>query len=215
MQFLPGFRRGSPILGALGIVAIYDLRGQDEVARRPDTLVEGAKWQHTAVPGLGRATMESLNTATEMRQAMVDHYRGFVGDPMKRAGFAAVLSAIAQNDGAQVFHCSEGKDRTGWLAMLLQRLVGVSETDILADFLLTNERMAASSSTLDLARGYFGDRPLDFIRPALIADTAYLEAGMTQLAKDFGDLERYLSAGLGLSDHELDALQRLLVERRR
>jgi protein-tyrosine phosphatase len=201
-----------PVLDTLGIVAIYDLRGPDEIDRRPDTRVAGARWHHTWVPGLSQAAMMSLNTGAEMRQAMIDHYRGFVSDPSKRAGFAVALSTITQNEGAQVFHCSEGKDRTGWLAMLLQRLAGVSETDMIADFLLTNDLMAGSGPSLDLARHYFGDRPLDFFRPAMIADPAYIEAGMNQLAEDYGDIERYLREGLALSDEQLDHLQCLLVE---
>lgn len=202
-----------PVLGTLGIVAVYDLRGQDEIDRRPDTAIDGAKWHHAWVPGLSRAVMASLNTGTEMRQAMIEHYRGFVSDASKRAGFAAALAAIAQHEGVQVFHCSEGKDRTGWLAMLLQRLAGVSEADMIADFLLTNELMEGSGPSLDLARHFFGDRSPDFFRPAMIADPAYLEAGMDQLTRDYGDVEHYLSAGLALSDEQVDNLQRLLVER--
>jgi len=200
------------VLGTLGIVAIYDLRGQDEIDRLPDTPLPGAKWHHTWVPGLSREVMASLDTADQMRQAMVDHYRGFVSDPGKRAGFSTALAAMAQSDGAHVFHCSEGKDRTGWLAMLLQRLVGVSETDIIADFLLTNELMAGNGPSLVLARRHFGDRPLDFFRPAMIADPAYLEAGMSQLVEDYGDVERYLGEGLGLTDDHLVGLRRLLGE---
>jgi protein-tyrosine phosphatase len=199
------------VLGTLGIVAIYDLRGQEEISRRPDAAIEGARWHHTWVPGLGTAAIAALQTPVETQQAMVDHYRGFVRDPAKRAGFAAVLSAITRHDGAQLFHCAEGKDRTGWLTMLLQRLVGVSEDDIVADFLLTNELMSADGPTLAVMREFFGDRPDEFFLPVMIADAVYLEAGMTQLEQDYGDLYGYLCDGLNLSDAQLDKLQRLLV----
>ncbi|WP_377383742.1 tyrosine-protein phosphatase [Prauserella oleivorans] len=198
-------------LGALGIVAVHDLRGRGEIDRRPDTVPAGAIWRHLAVPGLPPDRVRGLRTPSDVRDAMVEHYRGFVSAPHKRAGIGAALAAISAEDGPQVFHCAEGKDRTGWIAMLLQRLAGVSDADIVRDYLLTNERMQATGATLDVARAFFGDRADDFFRPAMIADAAYLEAGTAQLEKDYGDLEGYLRKGLGLSDDQLDRLRSLLV----
>lgn len=200
------------VLSPLGIVGIYDLRGHDEIERLPDSSLAGAQWQHTWVPGLGKSAMAVLQTPAEMKQAMVDHYRGFVNNPAKRAGFAAALAAITRSDGAHVFHCSEGKDRTGWLAMVLQRLAGVSEDDIIADFLLTNELMRAGGPTRKVVEEFLGDRSAEFIRPAMIADVAYLEAGMSELEKDYGDVDSYLCEGLGLSDEQVERLRRLLVD---
>jgi protein-tyrosine phosphatase len=110
-----------------------------------------------------------------------------------------------------VFHCSEGKDRTGWVAILLQCLAGVSDHDILADYLLTNELMRGGGDTRSLARVVFGDMPDDFFAPAMIADTAYLKAGMTQLEADYGTVEGYLLGGLGLSEDHLERLRTLLI----
>jgi protein tyrosine/serine phosphatase len=60
-------------------------------------------------------------------------------------------------------------------------------------------------------REFFGDRPDEFFRPAMIADATYLDAGMTRLEQDYGDLYGYLCDGLSLSDAQVDKLQRLLV----
>ncbi|PWI06185.1 protein-tyrosine-phosphatase [Streptomyces sp. NWU339] len=199
-------------LTPLGIVAIYDLRTAQEVELRPDSELPGATWRHTWVPGLPREVMKALRTAADLREAMLDHYRGFVTDPDKRAGFAAVLSSIANQEGPQLFHCSEGKDRTGWVTMLLQRLVGVAEEDVAADFLLTNDLMRGSNASLEIARQFFGDRPDDFFVPGMIADMAYLEAGTARMETDYGDVEGYLRRGLGLSDEQVERLRRLLLD---
>jgi len=191
----------------LGIRAIHDLRGQREVDLRPDTALQGATWRHTWVPGLSSDTMRSLETSAQMRDAMISHYRGFVHDADKRAGFASLLAGIAEVDGPQVFHCSEGKDRTGWAAMLLQSLVGVSRDDVVTDFLVTNQVMQLTGPTLEVAREFFGDRPDEFFLPAMVADVAYLEAGLEQLEADFGDVETYLRDGLGLDDDQLHRLR--------
>lgn len=198
-------------LGLLNIAMVHDLRSQGEIDRRPDSIPPGATWLHLEVPGMLREAVQALRTPAEVREAMLDHYRGFVCAPRKRAGIAEVLVAISGEDRPQVFHCSEGKDRTGWIAMLLQRLVGVSDDDIVDDYLLTNERIQATGATLENARAFFGDRDDEFFRPIMIADAVYLEAGMAQLEADYGNLEEYLRKGLGLSDDQLNQLHKLLI----
>ncbi|WP_210717280.1 tyrosine-protein phosphatase [Amycolatopsis acididurans] len=198
-------------LGGLGIAAIVDLRGRHEIERRPDSVLAGATWRHAWVPAPGVDLLGALRTAGDVRAAMIQHYREFVSAPRKRAGFAAALAAISDGTAPQLFHCAEGKDRTGWLAMLLQRLAGVSEREIVADYLMTNETMRGRGDSRAMVRIALGDRPDEFFAPALVADAAYLEAGMDQLRADYGDLEKYLSAGLGLSGERLDRLHALLV----
>lgn len=45
--------------------------------------------------------------------------------------------------GASLWHCSLGKDRVGVGTALLQYLLGVSMDDIIADYMLTGEYLAA------------------------------------------------------------------------
>jgi protein tyrosine/serine phosphatase len=45
------------------------------------------------------------------------------------------LEFMAANDGPYVFHCTEGKDRTGFMAALLEGLTGSSLDDITADYM--------------------------------------------------------------------------------
>jgi protein tyrosine/serine phosphatase len=54
------------------------------------------------------------------------------------AFFATGLRAIAEHpEGAVLFHCRLGKDRTGVFAALLLKLAGVADDDIIADYMLT------------------------------------------------------------------------------
>lgn len=196
----------------LGITAVHDLRGPDEIARRPDTPPPGAVWRHHMVPGIARRVAAGFTSAAQTRDAMVEHYRGFVTDPAKRAGFAALLAALSEGRGAQVFHCSEGKDRTGWAAMLLQRLAGVGEDDVMADFRLTDELLLPERDrVIANAQVFFGDRPPEVYFPAVIADPAYLEAGMEQMEACHGGLDGYLHDGLGLTEAQTDRLRALLT----
>jgi protein-tyrosine phosphatase len=57
------------------------------------------------------------------------------------ARFAEVVGVLAEADGCVLFHCAGGKDRTGVLAGLLLRLVGVAVEAVEADYVLSQTRL--------------------------------------------------------------------------
>jgi protein-tyrosine phosphatase len=85
------------------------------------------------------------------------------------------------------------------------------DQDVVADFLMTNTLSTRLEVTLEVARSFFGDKSEDFFAPALQADVAYLEAGITQLEREYGDVEGYLRKALALTDDQLDRLLRLVA----
>jgi protein-tyrosine phosphatase len=54
---------------------------------------------------------------------------------------AAVRAIASAAPGCVVFHCAGGKDRTGLLALVLLTLAGATPEEIIADYLLTYDRM--------------------------------------------------------------------------
>jgi protein-tyrosine phosphatase len=64
--------------------------------------------------------------------------------------FASGLLAMAERPAANVlFHCRLGKDRTGVFAALLLKLLGVSDDDVLRDYMLTSEYEPLARQLLD------------------------------------------------------------------
>lgn len=47
------------------------------------------------------------------------------------------LKELIQHDGPYLIHCTEGKDRTGFVCMVLEALVGASYEDIREDYMIT------------------------------------------------------------------------------
>jgi protein-tyrosine phosphatase len=54
---------------------------------------------------------------------------------------AAVRAIATAAPGCVVFHCAGGKDRTGSLALVLLTLAAATPAEIIADYLLTYDRM--------------------------------------------------------------------------
>ncbi|MGR7000139.1 tyrosine-protein phosphatase [Yinghuangia aomiensis] len=77
---------------------------------------------------------------------MADFYLEMTAD--EHGMFGAVLRRFAAADGTPALvHCSAGKDRTGWTIALLLLALGVSEEDIVAEYLLSDN--AVDLSALD------------------------------------------------------------------
>ena len=64
------------------------------------------------------------------------------------------LRTVAHSDGAVIVHCAAGKDRTGVVVALALDLVGVRREAIIADYLLTEERIDAIIDRLMNTRAY-------------------------------------------------------------
>lgn len=57
--------------------------------------------------------------------------------PEFKAGIIEGLKFMAANEGPYLFHCTEGKDRTGFYGALLNALMGATKEEIVADYMKT------------------------------------------------------------------------------
>lgn len=186
-------------LAGLGLTSIHDLRSADEVAAHPDLDVPGATWRHRDVLGIPMDEVTGLGTLAEAAALMERVYLGFVYEPRARAAFGGLLTAIATEDGPHLFHCTAGKDRTGWAAALLLHVAGVDADTILADYLLSNEYAQASRDRyLTMVATALGDDKVPVYERVLVADADYLATAYAAVAATYGDLDGYLADGLGL-----------------
>lgn len=199
-------------LGRLGITGLLDLRSAVEVETHPEVEVPGAQWHHHEVPGIPLDDLAGLSDDDAAEEVMLRVYRGFVADPGARAAFAGLFRHLAEAEGAQLFHCTAGKDRTGWVAALLLHLAGVDDETILADYLLTNDRSAGTREKhLAMVAEGLGPEKVPVYERVLVADEAFLAAGYVAVETAYGDRATYLREGLGLDDAVLDALRARLT----
>jgi protein-tyrosine phosphatase len=197
-------------LRGLGVRTIVDLRGVNEAAETPhridgtDCRIVGAHIE----PGIGdkirRAVDDGSATPHLMMQFLSDHYREY---PRRCAPGFRTLFATLCDDGHRplVFHCTAGKDRTGFASALLLTLLGVPWETVLEDYLSTNE----------LWTGHIGRYPeLDIdTRAAIIeARTPYLEAAFEVVQADFGGAEAFAERALGLDAAACERLRAELLE---
>ena len=205
----------------LGIETIIDLRGDDERAAHPCKRPEGFSARvlfadgNTAglAPHL-QAAQGSIDNDTA-RARMVDTYAGMPYRPVLVATLRLYLAALAEYDAPSLVHCVAGKDRTGFAVALVHRLLGVHEDDLMQDYLLTNsagkieERIKQGASHI---RAHYGaDMDEDAIRALMSVNPAFLDAALTTVRRDHGDVATYAEAVLNLTPEMREAMVDRLV----
>ncbi len=193
---------------ALGVRRVIDFRGERErlsaACALPGVRVHALSIEPTIVQVLSDllAAGHAL-TAAEVVGHMQDTYRGFVRHNTRR--FREFFSLLLESGEPTVFHCTAGKGRTGFAAALVLHALGATRTQILDDYLLTNQRLkpppgAGMGLAPELARVLWG------------VQVEFLAAAFEAVEKDHGSLDAYLRDALGLGEPEHRQLRALYLQ---
>ncbi|WP_406265341.1 tyrosine-protein phosphatase [Nocardia sp. NBC_00881] len=140
---------GHTALHDLSVSDVHDLRGQREIEHiGADRLPEDVRLTVTPFDSRMAEAPPHEATAQTAFTYMLEVYRMFPALPEANAAILAIAESIVRGDGAVLVHCAAGKDRTGWAIATLLRAVGVTEADVLADFLLSNGAIPALRSLM-------------------------------------------------------------------
>lgn len=199
-------------LNGLNISNVYDLRTPSEIAATPDTLPAGSRYQNIDIIGSTTSgadiTHIAFSSAAEATAMMQETNRAFVSDAGMRGQFAVLFNELASAEGAALFHCTAGKDRTGWTAAVLQSIAGVDDATLMSNYLATNdytaERMAATLAAMP-------PETAAIYAPLLGVDASYLQAGLDEVNTQYGSMDNYLKEGLGLSQETIYVLRGKMV----
>src|SRR6185369_11725319 len=143
---------------------------------------------------------------------MIELYQRFVHGADVRAVFAAAARLVATpSELPLLFHCTAGKDRTGWLAAILLSALGVSRETVMADYLRTTELNATGRDYMITTISARVAEP-EIILPLLEARAEYLEAAFAEADLRYGGMEGYVREGLGLDEAALASLRANLLD---
>ncbi|HET7884167.1 MAG TPA: tyrosine-protein phosphatase [Acetobacteraceae bacterium] len=201
-------------LSGLHLTRDIDLRTPSEIATTPDRVPPGTIYRNVNIYGTPSPPQSGTPTSPQEAAAQfAAQYREFVIDPVQRAGFGTVLIDLAHAGTPVLWHCSAGKDRTGWTSALLQSIAGVAPATIMQDYLATNLYAAARiSAELKAIRATAGDAAAAVLAPTLGVQPGFLQAALDQVTASYGSMQAYLTQGLGLTQADIYVLRAKMVE---
>lgn len=192
-------------LAALGITRAVDFRGADERAAQSYALPGVAQYALSIEPAVVQRMQELLRsghalTPQDTVRLMQDTYRGFVHDNAPR--FAELLQLLLDSNTPLVFHCTAGKDRTGFAAALILLALGVPRSVVMQDYLLTNalyRRPQGLGATVT---------PREVLEVIWRVQEDFLDSALHLIEAEHGGIDPYLERVLGLNE----AARKRLVE---
>jgi protein-tyrosine phosphatase len=214
-------------MAALNLKSAFDLRTGEEKTKRPDELPPGVEYVWLDVladsPQAGPAQLEKLMSdpaaanaelgGGKVEEGFKASYREFVSLPSAQREFSKLFLALGDEQQVPaVFHCTTGKDRTGWAAAALLTLLGVPRDAIMDDYLRSNDYiLPAYQGVIDgfVAAGVERDIPLSILG----VKREYLEAAFDEMQTAYGSIESYFSDALGIDSKQQQVLRNLYLGR--
>lgn len=118
------------------------------------------------------------------------------------AGLTKGLRHLIAHDGPYLVHCTEGKDRAGFVSAILQCLMGASAQEVMTDYMTTYENyygVGPGSESYAVIAGSNIKKTLE-----AVFDVKDIEAQNVNLADE---AKVYMMERLGLTEEETDALK--------
>ena len=173
----------------------YAIAGVERVALTIEPTVI-ARMQALVAQGVVPTTEETV-------ELMRETYRDFVNH--NAATFGRFLKHVLEQPTPQVFHCTAGKDRTGFAAALLLSALGVDRATIEHDYLLTNQ-LYKRDVRLE------GQGHAHVMKVLWQVQPEFLQAAFEAVDAQHGGVTDYLHGAIGLKPQELTELRSLLLE---
>ncbi|KAI0751035.1 protein-tyrosine phosphatase-like protein [Daedaleopsis nitida] len=206
---------GMQQLRDLGITTIYDLRSDTEMQKynAPIPTVEGVEIVHIPVFKKEDYSPEAMAKRFELyASGKTEAFMELYFQILDHAGpaFGIVFRHIRDRPhGACLFHCTAGKDRTGVLAALLLKLVGVDDEAIAHDYALTRiGREPAREMVMErLSKVPFFQTNAEGALNMLSSRSETMIAFLRMLNERYGGVEKYLQTVVGLTDEDITTIR--------
>lgn len=199
---------------ALGITEIVDLRSNEERRLAP-TKLDGINYS-----AVGYSMAEMIQPGAMPSTEQLYRQLPTTLTPQLRVLF----QRLVRNDGATMFNCSAGQDRTGVTAAIVLSALGVSRDDIVKDYLLSTQlrrpqfempRIDAAKNADDpvaLMFAHWHQPPNDKAGPLYDAGGSYVRYALDEIDKRWGSVDNFLRTEIGVSDADLALIRQSYLQ---
>lgn len=213
-------------INQLGIKTIIDFRSTDERQNNEDDAALTSEIVYlTPVADIAAfASKEDAEfdlksmklTADLAKSMMIKQNVAFVEMEQCRKVFKEMLDIMTDEAAIPTLqHCRGGKDRTGYGIALILGILGVSDADIMHDYMLTNEyKKEKNEKSLADMLDKTGDEDLVLaMRYMKEATPEFLQTALDIINTKYGSIKTYVQTELGVTIEQIKKLEDLYLEK--
>lgn len=204
---------------------IYDFRGKNEAMTSPDVIPGNAGYLSLSISfDVSENVSEKKQSQEEMImmllhnadnplvQDMCDHmYDKIFFDEASQnvyRRFFADLVSLDPEDGAVLWHCTQGKDRAGSASAMLLAALGADRDLIMADFTLSKEYYDPFVDKIPVNN----DTQSKVLNTLISANPVIFEQTLDKVDAKYGSLRNYLTECLGVTPEMMETLRDRYLE---
>lgn len=212
----------------LGINVVIDYRSEKERVGNEDKIIPNASYYYLdpkadvaalASSEIGESSLVNMSfdtlSADFAKNLMTQQNVQFVVNEHSIEAYRQMFRILLDTKTtASVQHCRGGKDRTGYGIALILFSLGVSDEDILDDYMLTNVyKKEKNEESLKKFFDKTGDEDkTQALRYLKEAYPEFLLAAFSTIYKEYGSPTKYLESVIGLTQEEISKLREMYLE---
>ena len=118
------------------------------------------------------------------------------------------LTAASKADGPYLVHCVEGKDRTGFVCVVMEALAGATYQEMVADYMVTYDNYYGINQTSEPTKyGIIKEKYVDVMLRYIAGDG---DVDITTV--DYATAVKAYLLSIGMAEADIDALKARLIE---
>ena len=208
------------------VQCIYDFRGREESLSAPDIIPGKARYLSLALSFTGEEN--DTDTKFENEEQMIGMLLQYAEHPSVQAmctnmydiiffdkssqevyrKFFADLLTVNPEDGAVLWHCTQGKDRAGSASAMLLAALGANRELIMADFILSKDYYDPIASKIKAET----ETQKTVINTLISANPEIFEATLDKVDAKYGSFRNYLTECIGVTPEMMNVLRDKYLE---
>ena len=210
------------------VQCIYDFRSSEESKNAPDVIPGNARYVSLSIAFGDSSSSSKFGNLSQ--QEMIQMLLQYANNPMIQdmcdymydkifleessqevyRRFFADLIALDPEDGAVLWHCTQGKDRAGSASAMLLAALGADRELIMADFTLSKEYYDPHLASIKTET----ENQHKVIYTLISANPDVFASTLDKVEAQYGSLQNYLTECIGVTSEMMEILQERYLEPR-
>ena len=213
---------------------IIDFRTSKELTEKPDPAIDGINNLHLPImreltDGITREKQASASVIKKYsedpdgaKRYMINIYKNFVTDELPLFNYSKFINILLEPRAKGVlWHCTAGKDRAGFGAVILQELLGVDKESIIEDYLYTNSCLRNEIKLITMHQMHKHNIDSSNLNKTILfqnmidsiftAKEEYLSGLYDKIYEIYGSFDGFVYDGLNITDKQINELRKIYL----